>query len=215
MANKKKIALVGNPNSGKTSLFNQLTGLNQKVGNYPGVTVDKRSGTIKLPNEEICELIDLPGTYSLSSKNDDEKVVQDILLNPKSEAFPDLIIIVVDGTNLARNLFLASQVIEIGVPTIMAINMVDIVEKAGDQLKIREISDYFDIPTTAISARKNKGIKELLELVTTEITPSKKSLFNKEKYNGLLSDVKHLFDSTRPYMLFKQINNAKSLLDEK
>src|SRR5690554_1571605 len=121
MGNKKKIALVGNPNSGKTSLFNQLTGLNQKVGNYPGVTVDKRSGTIKLPNQELCELIDLPGTYSLSSKSEDEKVVQDILLNPKSTAFPDLVILVVDGTNLARNLFLASQVIEMGIPTIMAI----------------------------------------------------------------------------------------------
>ncbi|HLW30147.1 MAG TPA: ferrous iron transport protein B [Brumimicrobium sp.] len=215
MGNKKKIALVGNPNSGKTSLFNQLTGLNQKVGNYPGVTVDKRSGTIKLPNQEVCELIDLPGTYSLSSKNDDEKVVQDILLNPKSAAFPDLIIIVIDGTNLARNLFLASQVIEIGIPAIMAINMVDIVEKAGDQLKIREISDYFDVPTTAISARKNKGIKELLELATTEITPSTKSLFKKKKYDNLLVDAKHLFESTTPYMLFKQINNAQSLLDEK
>lgn len=215
MGNKKKIALVGNPNSGKTSLFNQLTGLNQKVGNYPGVTVDKRSGTIKLPNQELCELIDLPGTYSLSSKNDDEKVVQDILLNPKSEAFPDLIIIVLDGTNLARNLFLASQVIEIGVPTIMAINMVDIVEKSGDQLKIKEISQFFDVPTTAISARKNKGIKELLELATTEVTPSSKFLFKKEKYTKLLNDSKHLFESTTPYMLFKQINNAKSLLDEK
>jgi len=215
MANKKKIALVGNPNSGKTSLFNQLTGLNQKVGNYPGVTVDKRSGTIKLPNNEVCELIDLPGTYSLSSKNDDEKVVQDILLNPKSAAFPDLIIIVLDGTNLARNLFLASQVVELGIPSIMAINMVDIVEKAGDQLKIREISDYFNVPVTAISARKNKGIKELLELATTEIAPSNKSLFKKEKHETVLANSKHLFESTTPYMLFKQINNAESLLDEK
>ncbi|WP_107040347.1 ferrous iron transport protein B [Brumimicrobium mesophilum] len=215
MSKKKKIALVGNPNSGKTSLFNQLTGLNQKVGNYPGVTVDKRSGTIKLPNNEVCELIDLPGTYSLSSKNDDEKVVQNILLNPNSEVFPDLIIIVLDGTNLARNLFLASQVIELGISTIMAVNMVDIVEKSGDQIKLQEISDYFNVPTTAISARRNKGIKELLELATAEIPPSTKSLFKKEKYENLLADAKHLFKSTTPYMLFKQINNAKSLLDEK
>ena len=215
MGNKIKIALVGNPNSGKTSLFNQLTGLNQSVGNYPGVTVDKRSGTIKLPNKEACELIDLPGTYSLSSKNDDEKVVQDILLNPKSAAFPDLIIIVLDGTNLSRNLFLASQVLELGIPSIMAINMVDIVEKSGDQLKIKEISDFFNVPTTAISARKNKGIKELMELATTEIIPSNNSLFKKEKYNSLLKDSKHLFESTTPYMLFKQINNSKSLIDPK
>ena len=92
MEKRRKIALVGNPNSGKTSLFNRLTGLNQKVGNYPGVTVDKRSSAVKLPNDEVCELIDLPGTYSLSSTNDDEQVVQRILLNPESQSFPDLIV---------------------------------------------------------------------------------------------------------------------------
>lgn len=214
MENIRKIALVGNPNSGKTSLFNQLTGLNQKVGNYPGVTVDKRSGKVKLPNGEVCELIDLPGTYSLSSKNKDEKVVQDILLNPHSDAFPDLIIIVIDGTNLARNLFLASQVAELGVPTIMAINMVDIVEKDGGQLKINEISEYFNVPTVAISARKNKGITELLTLAATEIKPSEKSLFRKEKYQNLLADSNQLFNFTTPYMLFKQICNAQTILDK-
>ena len=99
---------MGNPNSGKTSLFNRLTGLKQKVGNYPGVTVDKRSGIFKLKNDEKCELIDLPGTYSLSSKSEDEKVVQDILLDPKNKDFPDTIVFVADGTNLARNLFIAS-----------------------------------------------------------------------------------------------------------
>lgn len=214
MANKRKIALVGNPNSGKTSLFNQLTGLNQKVGNYPGVTVDKRTALIKLPNGEQCELIDLPGTYSLSSKNDDEKVVQDILLDPNSAAFPDLIIIVVDGTNLARNLFLASQVIELGIPSILAINMVDIVEKSGDELKVQAISEYFDVPTTGISARKNKGITELLELASTEIAPSSKTLFKSDKYQDLLKDCQHLFSHQTPYMLFKQLNNATSFLSE-
>ncbi|RFC53994.1 ferrous iron transport protein B [Brumimicrobium aurantiacum] len=215
MGKNKKIALVGNPNSGKTSLFNQLTGLNQKVGNYPGVTVDKRSGTIKLPNEQVCELIDLPGTYSLSSKNDDEKVVQDILLNPDSKDLPDLLIIVADGTNLARNLFLASQVIEMGIPSILAINMVDIIEKSGDQLKIDEVSRYFDIPVTAISARKKKGIHELLEIATQQLKPTEQSLFKAGQYTSLLEDSKHLFNSRTPYMLFKQINNAKTLLEEK
>ncbi|PKR80338.1 ferrous iron transport protein B [Brumimicrobium salinarum] len=212
MTKKKKIALVGNPNSGKTSLFNLLTGLNQKVGNYPGVTVDKRSGTLKLENGEACELIDLPGTYSLSSKNDDEKVVQNILLNPQSNSFPDLIIVVIDGTNLARNLFLASQVIELGIPSILAINMADIVEKSGDQIKINEISRFFDVPVTTISARKNKGIKTLLSLAETDISPSNKTLFKREKYNSVLNDSAHFFEASTPYMLFKQINNAADLL---
>src|SRR5690554_7976402 len=105
MGNKKKIALVGNPNSGKTSLFNQLTGLNQKVGNYPGVTVDKRSGTIKLPNQEVCELIDLPGTYSLSSKNDDEKVFKKFFLIQKPMVFQVLFLLVMIETILLVTYF--------------------------------------------------------------------------------------------------------------
>ena len=216
MEKKRKIALVGNPNSGKTSLFNQLTGLKQKVGNYPGVTVSKRSGKIKLPNDETCELIDLPGTYSLSSKNEDEKVVQDILLNPSSPSFPDAVVIVVDGTNLARNLFFASQVIELGIPTVLAVNMIDIIEKGGDTLKLEEMSAFFDIPTLGISARKGKGIDRLLELLSEPITPSSKSLFDEKKFSSLLGDSATFFESKTPYMLFKQINNASSFLsDEK
>jgi ferrous iron transport protein B len=106
----KKIALLGNPNCGKTSLFNVLTGLNQKVGNYPGVTVDKRSGKMVLPNGTSAELIDLPGTYSLSSNSLDEDVVQKIMLDPNNDDFPELVLMVVDATNLHRNLFFASQI---------------------------------------------------------------------------------------------------------
>ena len=208
-----KVALVGNPNSGKTSLFNRLTGLKQKVGNYPGVTVDKRSGSISLSNGEKCELIDLPGTYSLSSKNEDEKVVQEILLNPKNEDFPDAIIFVADGTNLKRNLFFASQVIELGIPVVLAINMMDITNSKGQSIDLYAISDYFDVPVVGISARKGIGVTELLTALNTHPRSSKKSLFEAGKYKGLLDKTSSAFDHTTNYMLFKQTCNASKILE--
>jgi ferrous iron transport protein B len=216
MNKKRKIALVGNPNSGKTSLFNRLTGLSQRVGNYPGVTVDKRSGKIKLSNGESCEIIDLPGTYSLSSKNDDEKVVQDILLKPNSESFPDLIVFVADGTNLARNLFFASQVIDLGIPTILAINMIDITNKDGDIIDLDSISEYFGVPAIGISARKGDGVNELTKLIETHNTKPRVSRFHSEKHNDVLNKVKPLFEVQSDYMLFKlTCQGGESLPDEK
>lgn len=214
MNSKRKIALVGNPNSGKTSLFNRLTGLNQKIGNYPGVTVDKRSGSVKMPNGEIYEVIDLPGTYSLSSKNDDEKVVQDILLNPASKSFPDLIIFVADGTNLARNLFFASQVIDLGIPTILAINMIDITDKDGDIIDIEKVSDYFGVPTIGISARKGTGVDELIRLAETHNSKPDSSEFESRKYSDVLNEAKNLFETQSDYMLFKLICQDKGSLNE-
>ncbi|PHR46580.1 MAG: ferrous iron transport protein B [Fluviicola sp.] len=214
MNKRRKIALVGNPNSGKTSLFNRLTGLNQRVGNYPGVTVNKRSGSIKLPNGENCELIDLPGTYSLSSKNDDEKVVQDILLKPDSESFPDLIVFVADGTNLARNLFFASQVIDLGIPTILAINMIDITERDGDTIDLEQVSKHFGVPTIGISARKGTGVSELIKLTENHNTKPTISRFKSEKYDSLLNQAKNIFDAESDYMLFKLICQGEADLRE-
>ena len=214
MNKRRKIALVGNPNSGKTSLFNRLTGLNQRVGNYPGVTVNKRSGSIKLPNGESCELIDLPGTYSLSSKNDDEKVVQDILLKPDSESYPDLIVFVADGTNLARNLFFASQVIDLGIPTILAINMIDITERDGDTIDLEQVSTYFGVPTMGISARKGTGVSELIKLAETHTAKPTVSRFESEKYDSLLSQAKNIFTAESEYMLFKLICQGEADLPE-
>ena len=121
-----KIALVGNPNSGKSTLFNALTGLNQKTGNFPGVTVDKKSGFVKLKEGQIlAEFIDLPGTYSLYPKSIDETVAFEVLCNPNNEFHPDLTIIVADASNLKRNLFLVSQIIDLRIPVILALNMMD------------------------------------------------------------------------------------------
>ena len=216
MKTKRKIALVGNPNSGKTSLFNRLTGLNQRVGNYPGVTVDKRSGTVKLSSGESCELIDLPGTYSLSSKNDDEKVVQDILLNPESKSFPDLVIFVADGTNLGRNLFFASQVIDLGIPTVLAINMIDITDRDGDIIDLKKVSDYFGVPTVGISARKGTGVEELLKLAETHKIKPSVSLFDSDKYDSVLEEASNIINCESDYMLFKRICQGNAILpDEK
>ena len=126
MDNIQKIALLGNPNSGKTTLFNRLTGLNQKVGNYPGITVEKRSGKVHLTNGKTIELIDLPGSYSLVSKSADEQVVQTILLDKNNPSHPDALLIVVDASNLQRNLFYATQLIDLGFPTLIAFNMMDV-----------------------------------------------------------------------------------------
>lgn len=158
-----KIALVGNPNSGKTSVFNQLTGLNQKVGNFPGVTVDKKSGILK-QSKEPHEIIDLPGIYSLYPKTQDEQVVYDLLNNQADPDFPDRIVVVVDASNLERNLLLFTQVLDMGVPVTMALNMTDIADKQGvviDQEKLSELLGNVEI--VPIIARTGKGISHLIE----------------------------------------------------
>ncbi|MDQ2657609.1 MAG: 50S ribosome-binding GTPase, partial [Bacteroidota bacterium] len=120
---RQKVALVGNPNSGKSSLFNQLTGLKQKIGNFPGVTVDKRSGLTPLPDGSTLEVVDLPGIYSIYPRSLDEQIVAEILLNHHDETTPDKVVVIADATNLKRGLLLLSQIMDIGLPTILALNM--------------------------------------------------------------------------------------------
>lgn len=158
-----KIALVGNPNSGKTSVFNQLTGLNQKVGNFPGVTVDKKTGVLKRADVPH-EIIDLPGIYSLYPKTQDEQVVYDILSNRQNEDYPDRIIVVVDASNLERNLLLFTQVLDMGLPVTMALNMTDIADKKGLVLDVDKLSEMLGgIKIVPIVARTGKGIAELVD----------------------------------------------------
>ena len=129
-----KISLVGNPNSGKTSIFNRLTGLNQKIGNFPGVTVDKKSGLLK-SKDGSHHILDLPGTYSLYPKTQDEQIVHDILSDSSHPDYPDRIIVVADASNLERNLLLFTQVMDLGIPVILALNMSDIAAKKGLVIK--------------------------------------------------------------------------------
>lgn len=158
----RTIALIGNPNCGKTTLFNELTGLRQKVGNYPGVTVEKKEGRILIGQEEVT-VLDLPGTYSLSANSPDEKVVTDILFGKISDTpLPDIVIFVADATNLERNLYLLSQVIDLKIPTVVALNMIDRSEEAGITIDTVMLEKEFGIPFIPMVASKRIGIDTLL-----------------------------------------------------
>ena len=151
-------ALGGNQNCGKTTLFNQLTGSNQHVGNFPGVTVDKKEGTIR--NHDDCLVVDLPGIYSLSPYTSEEIVTRDFIIKSK----PDCIINILDATNIERNLYLSMQLIEMDIPMVMALNMMDEVRENGNSIKIPELHEFFGVPMVPISAYKNEGIDDLIEL---------------------------------------------------
>ena len=153
-----KFALAGNPNCGKTTLFNLLTGSTAYVGNWPGVTVDKREGTYKRGAEPV-DIVDLPGIYSLSPYTPEEVISRNFILDEK----PDCVINIVDATNLERNLYLTTQLMEIDVPVIIALNMMDAVEKQGDQIDAKELEEKIGLPVVAISALKGAGIKELMD----------------------------------------------------
>ena len=156
------IALAGNPNAGKTTLFNQLTGSNQYVGNWPGVTVEKKEG--KLRGHKDVTIADLPGIYSLSPYTLEEVVARNYLINNR----PDAIMNIVDGTNLERNLYLSTQLKELGVPVIMAINMMDVVEKNGDVLNLDSLGQAMGCKVVSISALRNKGVDELIRIAVSE-----------------------------------------------
>ncbi|MBY0245975.1 MAG: ferrous iron transport protein B [Sphingobacteriaceae bacterium] len=161
MARRIKIALVGNPNTGKSTLFNLLTGLNQKIGNFPGITVDKKIGQCKLAQDIHAEVIDLPGTYSLYPKSKDESIVFQVLANSEEVNYPDLVVLVVDATNLRRNLLLFTQVADLGLPIILALNMTDIAQKEGIDLDVDLLSQRLGVQIVSISARNNLGLEEL------------------------------------------------------
>ena len=157
---KYKVALVGNPNSGKTTLFNCLTGSNLYVGNWPGVTVEKKEGDLRDTAKDIA-LVDLPGIYSLAPYSMDEIVSRNFLL----EEQPDLIINIIDASNIERNLYLSTQLMELNCPMIGALNMMDVVKKTGVEIDVREMEKIFGYPFIEISAQKETGIDELIKLV--------------------------------------------------
>ncbi|MBW0179184.1 ferrous iron transport protein B [Sediminibacterium sp.] len=159
------IALVGNPNSGKSSLFNSLTGLNQKVGNFPGVTVDKKTGTISLDDRTNAELIDLPGTYSLYPRRADEWVAYKVLMGADTEMKADVVLLVADASNLKRNLLFCSQIIDLKIPVVMALTMNDIAAKKDIKIDISGLEADLGIPVVPVNPRKNKGLAELKKVL--------------------------------------------------
>lgn len=199
-----KIALAGNPNTGKTTLFNALTGANQYVGNWPGVTVEKKEGKLKKHKDVI--ITDLPGIYSLSPYTLEEVVARKYLLDEK----PDVILNIVDGTNLERNLYLTTQLIELNIPMLIAVNMADVVAKNGEVLNLDALSKAIGCPTVEISALKGTGIEELskkvVDLAHTKTKPNMKHKFN-EDIERALSDITNIaltnvdFDFKRWYAI--------------
>jgi ferrous iron transport protein B len=155
------VALIGNPNTGKTSVFNQLTGLNQQVGNYPGITVDKKLGFCKLPNNIKANILDLPGTYSLNASSIDENVVIELLLNRNDKLFPDVAVVVTEVENLKRNLLLFTQIKDLEIPTILVINMADRMKAKGISLNITYLEEQFKTKIILVSTRKGIGISNL------------------------------------------------------
>ncbi len=182
MANSVKIALAGNPNSGKTTLFNALTGSEQYVGNWPGVTVEKKDGILAGHREVVIQ--DLPGIYSLSPYSAEEKVSRQFLV----EEGPDAILNIVDGTNIERNLYLSTQLAELGLPMVMAVNMMDVVRKNGDKIDFEKIAKALRCEVVGISALKNEGGQEAAEKA---VAMAKKAVVDKGP--GKLPDVPHVF----------------------
>ena len=159
MPHKKiNIALVGNPNSGKSSLFNALTGLNQQVGNFPGVTVDKKSGICRISEHITANFIDLPGSYSLYPKRADEWVSYKVLLQQDETIKPDMILLVADASSLKRNLLFCSQIIDLKIPVVVAFTMMDLAKQKGTQIDLSGLERELGVPIVAINPRKNKGI---------------------------------------------------------
>ena len=161
------VALIGNPNTGKTSVFNALTGLNQQVGNYPGITVEKKVGFCKLSNTIDANILDLPGTYSLNASSADENVVIELLLNKNDKLYPDVIVVVAEVENLKRNLLLFTQIKDLEIPTILVINMIDRMDYKGISLDIPYLENQLNTKIALVSSRKNIGIDGLKKLITT------------------------------------------------
>ena len=166
MSKQINVALIGNPNTGKTSVFNALTGLNQKVGNYPGITVEKKEGICKLPRGVKAHIIDLPGTYSLNASSLDENVVIELLLNKNDKDFPDLAVVVSDVENLKRNLLLYTQIKDLEIPTILVINMADRMDYKGISLDLDYLETHLKTKIALVSTRKKQGIDSLKYLIS-------------------------------------------------
>lgn len=191
MSKQINVALIGNPNTGKTSIFNALTGLNQKVGNYPGITVEKKEGLCKLPRGVKAHILDLPGTYSLNASSLDENVVIELLLNKNDKDFPDVAVVVCDVENLKRNLLLFTQIKDLEIPTILVINMADRMEYKGISLDIPHLEQRLNTKIALVSTRKNKGIDELKELIFNYRELSTKPCMNASEIDKDYFDALH------------------------
>ena len=192
-----KIGLAGNPNSGKTTMFNNLTGAKQYVGNWPGVTVEKKSGKIK--GHKDVELVDLPGVYSLSPYTLEEVVTRNFMIDEK----PDVVINIIDASNIERNLYLTTQILELGIPTVIALNMIDIVKKRGDIIDINKLSKLLGCPVVKTSALKGEGTKE----VANKAIQLAKSNNDNEFQLQFSSEVKEAIEAIKKVIINNNLSN--------
>ncbi|MBI5858331.1 MAG: ferrous iron transport protein B [Sphingobacteriales bacterium] len=215
--NRLHIAIVGNPNSGKSSLFNCLTGLNQKVGNFPGVTVDKKTGTVSLPGNEIAEVIDLPGSYSLYPRREDEWVSYRVMMKQDKDLKVDVVVAIADASNLKRNLLFCTQIIDLKVPVVIALTMMDLARRKGIKIDIAALERELGVPVVAINPRKNKGIAELKKAISLTAQqqykiPARDFINNKALADAPVEEVKnhlpHLSDYAAIHHLINHENFA-------
>jgi ferrous iron transport protein B len=198
-----RLALIGNPNSGKTSLFNQLTGLNQKVGNFPGVTVDRKTGVAQLGGQRRAEVVDLPGTYSLYPKSLDERVIADLLYNPLSPDYPDFVVVTVDASNLRRSLLLFSQLADLDLPAILALNMTDVAAERGIQLDVPALERELGVPVVPMNARKGVGLAALRIIMADRLAarpPAGRFWQPSAELQPLLADIRAHFGLANDYL---------------
>jgi ferrous iron transport protein B len=214
--NKKlHIALVGNPNSGKTSLFNCLTGLNQKVGNFPGVTVDKKTGATTVSETMEARVIDLPGTYSLYPRRLDEWISYKVLLNQDKEIKADVIVVVADASNLKRNLLFCTQIIDLKVPMVIALTMMDLAKRKGIKIDIAELERELGVPVISVNPRKQKGIPQLkkaIEQTALQLyqAPVRDFIENKQLALESIEDVQKIFPALSDYTAVHYLINHES-----
>ena len=208
-----KIALVGNPNTGKSTLFNLLTGLNQKIGNFPGITVDKKLGYCKLSADKEAEIIDLPGAYSLYPKSKDESIVFQVLADKLNPSHPDMVVVVADATNLRRNLLLYTQVADLNIPVVLALNMTDMAQKEGINIDINKLSARLGVQVVAISARSNKGLDQLKQamLNTTSLATQERGADMNVLAAEAISDVKAMMGTDNDYFALQLLHQHEHI----
>lgn len=215
MSKHIQIALVGNPNCGKTSLFNALTGLNQKVGNFPGVTVDKKSGTFLLDDGAEVTVIDLPGTYSLYPRREDEWVAYSVLMQQDPQSKPEMVVLVADASNLKRNLLFASQIIDLKIPVIIGLTMMDIAKSKGIHINVQDLERELGVPIIPINPRKNKGMSALKKTIAQTAhqlykAPARDFIPNIELASEAIVEVKKNFPEISDYKAIHYLINHES-----